>query len=147
MGTVLVDPQGTILHANLVARRLAGGDGAPLDGGSLIAAFPFLQMTEQGLTVRQPSPIRLRVQSLGPGGGECRLVLFEETAATAPVLKQVSDASHAINNSLMGILGQVDLLLSRADLVEVARKKVAQIQAEAERIRQRVAELRSIQSP
>ena len=78
----------------------------------------------------------------------CRLVVLEEVARWSDSMFQtVSTVRHEINNSLMGLLGQVELLLDRGDLPDVARQKVVQVQAEAERIRRRVADLSGIRKP
>src|ERR1051325_5806464 len=65
---------------------------------------------------------------------------LEETAAL------VARIRHEINNPLTGVLGQAQLLL-REDLSGRARKRAKTIEELAIRIRDIVAELRTIQKP
>jgi signal transduction histidine kinase len=70
---------------------------------------------------------------------ECdeRLAAFAELAARV---------RHEINNPLTGLIGQTQLLL-REDLPETARRRVLTIEQLANRIRDTVAELRTLQMP
>ena len=62
------------------------------------------------------------------------------------VAELVARIRHEINNPLTGVLGQAQLLL-REDLTERARKRAETIEELAIRIRDIVAELRTIQKP
>lgn len=53
---------------------------------------------------------------------------------------------HEINNPLTGLIGQAQLLL-REELSETARRRVQTIEQLANRIRDTVAELRTVQRP
>ena len=59
-------------------------------------------------------------------------------------LRLVSDARHEINNSLMGIIGHLELLLAEPVLPGSVRKRAEAIFREAEKIRDRVADLSSV---
>jgi nitrogen-specific signal transduction histidine kinase len=155
VGAILVSGTDRILYANQAARRLAPGSGRSGDG-TLRNEFPFLReaaSAERGepLTIphpADPSPgsrdLRVHVRPVRNEDG-CRLVVLEEVARwTDSMFQTVSAVRHEINNSLMGLLGQVELLLERADLSEPARQKVGLVQAEAERIRRRVADLSAV---
>ena len=76
-------------------------------------------------------------ESLRPALTECeaRLVEFAELAARV---------RHEINNPLTGLIGQAQLLL-REELSATARRRVQTIEQLALRIRDTVAELRSVQ--
>lgn len=158
VGAILVSGTDRILYANQIARRLASTAGAPGEG-SLKSAFPFLDggaSFEAGEPHTIPHPadassgsrdLRVHVRPLRQSEA-CRLVVLEEVVRWSDSMFQtVSTVRHEINNSLMGLLGQVELLLDRADLSETARQKVGQVQAEAEKIRRRVADLNTIRKP
>lgn len=51
----------------------------------------------------------------------------------------VSDVRHQINNSLMAILGYVELLLMRHDLPDDVVAKLKNMDAEAHKIREQIA--------
>jgi two-component system, NtrC family, sensor kinase len=68
---------------------------------------------------------------------EARLSEFAELAARV---------RHEINNPLTGLIGQTQLLL-RDELSETARRRVNTIEQLATRIRDTVAELRSVRLP
>ncbi len=60
------------------------------------------------------------------------------------VLRAVSSVRHGVNNALMGIFGHIEILLSDPDVPEPVRRRVEKIRLEAERLRERVAELSAI---
>jgi signal transduction histidine kinase len=62
------------------------------------------------------------------------------------IAEVVARIRHEINNPLTGVLGQAQLLL-REDLSDRARKRAETIEELAIRIRDIVAELRTIQKP
>lgn len=59
----------------------------------------------------------------------------------------ISDVRHDTNNSLMAILGYVELLLSRNDLPEAAVVKLKNIEAEAYKIRDHIARTSFVRRP
>jgi len=156
VGAILVSGADRILYANAAARRLASGVAG--SEGSLRSEFPFLGAVASGeasdTTIPHPGgaapgprDLRVHVRRV-PKEDACRLVVLEEVAGWSDAMFQVvSSVRHEINNSLMGLLGQVELLLDRTHLSEVARQKVVQVQTEAERIRRRVADLSPIRKP
>ena len=72
----------------------------------------------------------------------------EPSAAEARVKEIVELAArvrHEINNPLTGIIGQAQLLLRDETLGEEARRRVKTIEELAKRIRDTIAELRTVQ--
>jgi signal transduction histidine kinase len=61
--------------------------------------------------------------------------------------KLISDVRHDTNNSLMAILGYVELLLTRDDLPESAQSKLRHIEAESYKIRDSIARTKTIRRP
>ncbi len=59
----------------------------------------------------------------------------------------ISDVRHDTNNSLMAIMGYVELLLSRDDLPEAAVSKLKAIETEAFKIRDHLARTAFIRRP
>ena len=59
----------------------------------------------------------------------------------------ISDVRHDTNNSLMAILGYVELLLTRDDLPASAVTKLKHIETESYKIRDSIARTRSIRHP
>jgi signal transduction histidine kinase len=59
----------------------------------------------------------------------------------------ISDLRHDTNNSLMAILGYVELLLKRDDLPAVVVSKLKGIQSEAGKIRDHIARTSVIKGP
>jgi signal transduction histidine kinase len=59
----------------------------------------------------------------------------------------IADVRHDTNNSLMAILGYIEILLSRDDLPEPAVSKLRSIEAEALKIRDHVARTAFIRRP
>ena len=59
----------------------------------------------------------------------------------------ISDVRHDTNNSLMAILGYLELLLRRDDLPAAAVKKLRFIESEAIKIRAHIARTSSIRRP
>lgn len=59
----------------------------------------------------------------------------------------IADVRHDTNNSLMAILGYVELLLTRNDLPEPAVTKLKLIEVEARKIRDHVARTAFIRRP
>jgi nitrogen-specific signal transduction histidine kinase len=96
-------------------------------------------------------PIQLRMERFDSGDGDAILVMIEIVQAgddnrnAAKLLKnsvkQLSDIRHDINNPLMGIFGHAELLTSREDLPEGARKSADTIMEQSRKIRDLVMEL------
>ena len=59
----------------------------------------------------------------------------------------IADVRHDTNNSLMAILGYVELLLSRTDLPEPAMAKLKLLETEAYKIRDHIARTAFIRRP
>ena len=79
-----------------------------------------------------------------PTNPEDQLVYYRQRLDE--VAELVARIRHEINNPLTGVLGQAQLLL-REDLSERARKRAQTIEELAIRIRDIVAELRTVQKP
>jgi signal transduction histidine kinase len=75
---------------------------------------------------------------------EMSAVVAEYEARLDEVADLITRVRHEINNPLTGVLGQAQLLL-REDLNERARKRAVTIEELAVRIRDVVAQLRSVQ--
>ena len=69
------------------------------------------------------------------------------SGASDDVAALISDVRHDTNNSLMAILGYVELLMSRDDLPEAAMAKLRNIEAEAYKIRDHIARTSFIRPP
>lgn len=84
----------------------------------------------------------------GAGGEDERLrrVVAEYEARLDEFVALAARVRHEINNPLTGLLGQAQLLL-REELTPEARRRVQTIEHLATRIRDTVAELRSVQRP
>ena len=63
------------------------------------------------------------------------------------VAKLIAEVRHDTNNSLMAILGYVELLLSRTDLPEPVVAKLKNIEGEAYKIRDQIARTGFIRRP
>lgn len=59
----------------------------------------------------------------------------------------ISDVRHDANNSLMAILGYVEILLARDDVSEPVMTKLKSIEAEAYKIRDQLARTSFIRRP
>ena len=59
----------------------------------------------------------------------------------------ISDVRHDTNNSLMAILGYLEILLGRKDLPEVVVAKLKSIEAETYKIRDHIARTAFIRRP
>ena len=78
------------------------------------------------------------------GEEKLRALVADYEARMDEVADLITRVRHEINNPLTGVLGQAQLLL-REELSESARKRAATIEELAIRIRDIVAQLRSIQ--
>jgi signal transduction histidine kinase len=67
--------------------------------------------------------------------------------ASNEIAALISDVRHDTNNSLMAIMGYVELLLSRTDLPEAAVTKLKAIETEAFKIRDHLARTSFIRRP
>jgi signal transduction histidine kinase len=59
----------------------------------------------------------------------------------------IADVRHDTNNSLMAILGYLELLLGRDDLPEAAMSKLKNIDTEARKIRDTIARTAFVRRP
>jgi signal transduction histidine kinase len=80
----------------------------------------------------------------GQREAELREALAERDERLAALAELAARVRHEINNPLTGLIGQTQLLL-REDLSETARRRVLTIEQLANRIRDTVAELRTVQ--
>jgi signal transduction histidine kinase len=94
-------------------------------------------MSEAETFPREPAPAGEEQLRRAVAEYEARLDEFAELAARV---------RHEINNPLTGLIGQAQLLL-REELSETARRRVQTIEHLATRIRDTVAELRTVQRP
>ena len=67
--------------------------------------------------------------------------------ASDDVATLISEIRHEVNNSLMAILGYVELLLARKDLPADVMAKLKNIDGEAFRIREQIARTGFIRRP
>ena len=81
-----------------------------------------------------------------PNEERLRSLVAEQEAKLTEIAGLVAHVRHEINNPLTGVLGQAQLLL-REELSETARRRVETIEQLAVRIRDTVAQLRSVQLP
>jgi len=75
-----------------------------------------------------------------------RALVVKQEARLAEIAKLVTHVRHEINNPLTGVIGQAQLLL-REELSPSVRKRVETIDQLAARIKDSVADLRSVQLP
>jgi PAS domain-containing protein len=153
-GAAVLDAAGSVFALNDAFAELAGRD--VLD----LVAKPFVELISSGpleadfvastFGSRQGS-FRIRIGSFDLGGDRRALVVVEEVSEVRRLravesaydlaLERVAQSRHGINNSLMGIIGYLELLASQAGVPEAIRKRVEILLTEAGKIRDRVAEL------
>lgn len=75
-----------------------------------------------------------------------RVLVEEYETRLSEIIELVAHVRHEINNPLTGVIGQAQLLL-REPLSEKARQRVETIEQLAGRIRDTVAQLRTVQRP
>lgn len=168
----LLDERGAIAVANAEFARLAGKDPESLRGTAFFDAFGFIPAVRAARdeflagTVpvfaeaetqhfgAVPGDYRVRLASWTEGDRRGGLVLVTEISserrsraavdAYDRAAAVVSNVRHEINNSLMGMIGHLELLLAKPDVPDVIRKRAETIYQEAEKIRDRIAELSSV---
>jgi signal transduction histidine kinase len=69
------------------------------------------------------------------------------SGASNDLAKLIAEVQHQTNNSLMAILGFVDLLLARNDLPEPVMAKLRHVKAEALKIEKDIARIPSTGRP
>jgi signal transduction histidine kinase len=69
------------------------------------------------------------------------------SGASDELVTLISEVRHDTNNSLMAILGYLELLLARDDIPEVVMAKLRSIEAEARRIGENIARTSFIRKP
>jgi nitrogen-specific signal transduction histidine kinase len=163
-GAALLDDRGAIVATNAEFERLAGKDGRSLRGTDLFDALGSIPevLSARGLYRSGSAPVlldvatrsfgavagdhRVRLASFGEGPDRGALVLVEEVPGRScdAMFETVSHARHEINNSLMGIIGHVELLLAEPDLPNGVRRRAEAINKESQKIRDRVADLASV---
>ncbi|HWS54241.1 MAG TPA: histidine kinase dimerization/phospho-acceptor domain-containing protein [Pyrinomonadaceae bacterium] len=85
-------------------------------------------------------------KSAPPGDERLRRAVAEYEARLNEFADLAARVRHEINNPLTGLIGQAQLLL-REELSDSARRRVQTIEHLATRIRDTVAELRTVQRP
>jgi signal transduction histidine kinase len=85
-------------------------------------------------------------QSAPQGDERLRRAVAEYEARLSEFADLAARVRHEINNPLTGLIGQAQLLL-REELSDSARRRVQTIEHLATRIRDTVAELRTVQRP
>lgn len=175
VGAAVLDASGSISLANEAFARFAGSTVGYLLGRRFFDEFGAVeQVREAGRAFLTPGgaieadlavPVfgisrgdfRIRIRSLDAPAGRFALVLVEEaggpkrrgTGPAAPVagdLDALAAARHEINNSLMGIFGHLEILLTQPDTPDGIRRRAEILLRETEKIRDRVAELKTIRT-
>lgn len=165
LGVIVLDRSGTVTRANAAAET-ALGEG-PLEGRNLFSDLPrvpslgrareafsdAVRLDAVALNIGDER-LRFRIRSFGEGdeAGAVAVVLTltpEDAAgatadAHADMLKTVSRCRHDLNNSLMGLIGMLELLLMRGDVSGDARRKVDGAMVEAGKLRDRIKLLNSV---
>lgn len=169
LAVLLLDDSGKIRAANREAGVLLAHDPASLVGTPILEAVvagPGGAGLERNLPERIRSgsldlllqaslgegslAVRLRVhlRSIGDTGeGTGAIALLErvpardEAAALARAADIASRVKHDVNNLLMGFLGHAGLLRGRPELSDASREKVALLEQQGVKIRDRIADL------
>ena len=172
LGVAVLDAAGAIVAADAGFERLAGNPGPALlgkpfflefDAAEAIRAHAPAYLESAGsldadFTVPEfgaaRGELRVRLLSFGAGGGRHAVVLVEDLteldrlraveAAYDLALETASHVRHEINNSLMGILGHLEILLAQAGTPEAIRKRAETLLREVEKIRDGAAALQTI---
>jgi nitrogen-specific signal transduction histidine kinase len=130
-GIVLVDAEDRIRTANGAAANLLGCGAAELLG----------RILEEVLAERAGrTPLHVRRCPYSDGAGTVAVAVLESAVPSAAA-EFASAVKHDVNNLLMGLLGQAALLATRPELSETSRQKVALIERQGIRIRDRIASL------
>lgn len=172
LAAAVLDASGAVTVANAGFAQLAGRDAPSLAGISffgdlahgvegrehgaalLSAPRPFsIDLTTPAFGTR-PGTFRIRIRSFEDDGVRCALVVVEdvseaerlraEHAACAGAFEIVSHVRHEINNSLMGMFGHLEMLMSQPGLPAGVGKRAEILIAETARISDRIAELGSV---
>jgi len=172
LGVAVLDAAGAIVAADAGFERLARKEGPALLGAPFFeefgAAEEFRAHGPSYLESAGPleasfklsafgtarGELRVRFLSFGAGGGRHAVVLVEDVAeldrlraveaAYDLALETASHFRHEINNSLMGILGHLEILLAQAGTPEAIRKRAETLLREVEKIRDGAAALQTI---
>jgi PAS domain-containing protein len=168
----VLDASGAVIAANAGFAKLAGRNAPSLAGSSffgdlahraedrergaalLNAPRPFaVDLTAPAFGARQGT-FRIRIRSFEDEGARFALVVVDdvseaerlraEHANCAEAFEVASHVRHEINNSLMGMFGHLELLLSQPGLPAGVGKRAEILMAEMARIRDQVAELGSV---
>ncbi len=117
--------------------------GGPLEAGFTVSAFGAAR-----------GELRVRFLAFAAGGGRHAVALVEDVAelgrlravesAYDRALEAASNVRHEINNSLMGILGHVEMLLAQAGTSEAIRKRAEILLREVGKIRDGAEALQTI---
>jgi signal transduction histidine kinase len=170
---VVLDAKGSILAADDAFARLAGmASGSSLLGKAFFEEFGAVEAVRERGRVFLASPASVEpefvAQLFGPAGGDFRIQMrsfeggaglcallvvegiteMERLRATASdydrALPIVSRSRHEINNSLMGIVGHLEILLAQGETPDTLRRRLEILVRETDKIRDRVADLETI---
>ena len=173
LGLILLDQSGTILTASDRAAALLGLDPCALSGKSFfseLASLPGMVEAHEGFRreigrdgvslrfatssgaggrSRDASRLLVCVRSFRDGDHVRALVVLEEAEASSGegldrLMEVASGVRHEVNNLLMGLLGHAALLRESTELPEALRERVAMIEQQGRRIRDRIADLDDI---
>ena len=173
---LLLDEAGTIRTANPEAGRLLERDPASLtgtalfetivaatgqdeaertlcgriEGGSLDQVFHALTRPRSGANA---ATLRVHLRSYTDDAGRhAAIALVERTtglnaaARLSRAAEIASDVKHDVNSLLMGLLGHATLLGGRSELSDAARRKLALIEQQGSKIRDRIADLDAVRA-
>jgi PAS domain S-box-containing protein len=163
----LLDADGIVLHANAALERVVGLDPQHSRGRALFQELLPAEEAEQvqdsyrsdvcaagratGFVTRLDGEtghgplVELRLQPLSVAGRACGLALLhavpESPAADTFRSPEFARLRHEIGNSLMGLVGNAELLAAQRDLPAELRHRVDAIFGESRRIHERLDEL------
>jgi hypothetical protein len=164
---VWLDAEGVVLHANAVTARVVGLDprGKPLfheilspeEAEQVEASYRsevcaagratgFVAQLDGDGSERGPL-YELRLQPLSVGGRGCGLALLQALPTDPLRSTEFARLRHALGNSLMGLVGNAELLASQRDLPAELRHRVDAIFGESRRIHARLDELSRLGDP
>jgi signal transduction histidine kinase len=157
----LVDEELTVIDASEAYAELAGTEFAGLVGAPLAVVFPTGAAAEaaraavaggsrfEGTAIAEPSGFVVRVR-IAAFDDEARRALAlvsseegrgEDADRLHEVYAAIRAIKHEINNPLTGALGNINLLLRRADLDDKTRRRLATAEQEIKKVSQLVLRL------
>ena len=160
---VLLDERGVVVAAGQETARLMSLESVGLVGKDFFSELSFLEGladageryragTETSIVTSSPASEtawRVTIEALRLDGRRLGIALVEPmggASSTTTTAALGSKVKHDVNNLLMGLLGQASLLLARPDVTGEVRRKIEIVADQAEKIRQRVAELGALRN-